>query len=259
MIYSDPACDPSRLASLYHDATVNYDQQQDEIYDSYAAVLDRALPLVGSRGTFLEIGGGTGFHAPLRGRARIHAADRDRAFCAMLSSKFKPASDRTRSSSAASSRRARCRLTRSASPAFSRCSRSMYRIRRRASRSPMHDALELAAVWHPASPRQHLGARSAKPPRRTQSDLRHRAHLPLQSRAIWASLFCARRGFEQVDSRVANRYALRHWFHLAPVPGKDLISPILEKTGLASLPIRLNAGNFGVVGVKPGGPARGHT
>src|SRR4051812_35123402 len=43
IIYSDPACDPSRLAALYEEGAVNYDSQEEQIYHSYAPVLDRAL------------------------------------------------------------------------------------------------------------------------------------------------------------------------------------------------------------------------
>src|SRR3954471_9791432 len=61
IIYSDPACDPSQLASLYEQSAVTYGSQEEQIYDSYAAVLDRALPSVRGRKSFVEVGGGRGF------------------------------------------------------------------------------------------------------------------------------------------------------------------------------------------------------
>src|SRR5262249_9070721 len=61
IVFSDPACDTSTLAQLYQHSAVTYDAQEEEIYQSYAPVLARALPVVDRRGTFLEIGGGRGF------------------------------------------------------------------------------------------------------------------------------------------------------------------------------------------------------
>ena len=61
MIYSDPSCDPGQLAALYKESVVNYDWQEKDIYQSYAPVLDRGLKYVQKRDTFVEVGGGRGF------------------------------------------------------------------------------------------------------------------------------------------------------------------------------------------------------
>ena len=61
IVYSDPACAAQDLAVLYERSAVTYDDQESQIYDSYAPILDRALATIAHRGTFAEIGGGRGF------------------------------------------------------------------------------------------------------------------------------------------------------------------------------------------------------
>jgi SAM-dependent methyltransferase len=61
IIYSDPACDPSKLERLYEQSNVTYSDQEAQIYSSYAPVLDQALSCTAGRGSFVEVGGGPGF------------------------------------------------------------------------------------------------------------------------------------------------------------------------------------------------------
>ena len=78
-------------------------------------------------------------------------------------------------------------------------------------------------------------------------------HLQLFSpRSIRALLECC--GFE--DEHVAplvNRYPLGYWARLAPMPdgARRLVRAALEATRLASVPLRLRAGNIVAIGYKP--------
>jgi SAM-dependent methyltransferase len=244
MIYSDPACDPSRLASLYQQATVNYTKQEEQIYDSYAAVLDRVLPLAKNRGTFLEIGGGNGFmlrYGAKHGFARQieiePSADAEKKFdpptpnASFIQGIFKPGLLPTNSVSFA------CffqMLDHVPSPAD--FLRSVY------------DVLEPGGVA--VSVTHNTQAFSAKVlgERSPIFDIEHTYLFNPNN----LSRLMAQVGFKQVDTfTVSNRYAMRHWLHLAPIPGKKSLLPLVEKMGLGDVRVRLKAGNFGVVGVKP--------
>ncbi len=61
IIYSDPACDPSQLRQLYAQSDVTYSEQEEQIYQCYAPILDRALQRTSLRQSFVEVGGGRGF------------------------------------------------------------------------------------------------------------------------------------------------------------------------------------------------------
>jgi len=64
-----------------------------------------------------------------------------------------------------------------------------------------------------------------------------------------------RAGFTHVRvSPFANKYPLRYWVRLLPLPSrvKDRLLSILERIGLASLPLALRVGNMVAVGVKEG-------
>jgi SAM-dependent methyltransferase len=58
-------------------------------------------------------------------------------------------------------------------------------------------------------------------------------------------------GFSGVRTfSIANNYALRHWLHMAPVPGKKAILGLAEKAHLADVKVPLKAGNFAIIGQK---------
>lgn len=250
MIYSDPACDPSRLASLYHDATVNYDDQSEQIYESYAAVLDRALPLVKHRGTFLEIGGGHGFmlrYGAEHGFAKQIEIEPSRD----AELKFKPVS--------ANAQFIRGIFTKGALPPNSVSFACFFQMLDHVPNPAdfvknVYEALEPGGVM--VSVTHNTQAFSAKI-LGERSPIFDIEHTYLFNPNNLSQLF-RKSGLEGVESfTVANRYALRHWFNLAPVPGKKAIAPVLEKLKLAGIPIKLNAGNFGVMGIKPGASPRG--
>lgn len=243
MIYSDPACDPSRLANLYHDATVNYDDQSEQIYESYAAVLDRALPLVKHRGTFLEIGGGHGFmlrYGANHGFAKQIEIEPSRD----AELKFKPASPHAKF--------IRGIFTPGVLPPNSVSFACFFQMLDHVPNpaefvQSVYDALEPGGVM--VSVTHNTQALSAKL-LGERSPIFDIEHTYLFNPGNLTQLF-EKTGLKKVESfTVANRYALRHWFNLAPVPGKKAIAPVLEKLKLAGIPIKLNAGNFGVMGIK---------
>src|SRR5205085_5366064 len=61
LVFSDPACPPETLRELYTASDGTYGPQEQQIYDSYAPILDRAAARLARRGAFVEIGGGSGF------------------------------------------------------------------------------------------------------------------------------------------------------------------------------------------------------
>jgi hypothetical protein len=78
-------------------------------------------------------------------------------------------------------------------------------------------------------------------------------HTYLFNRRNLAALFQAA-GLERVESfPIANRYALRYWCRLFPMPtGIKLASlKLLECLGLAAWRVSLRAGNCGVIGWRP--------
>jgi SAM-dependent methyltransferase len=244
MIYSDPACDPSSLATLYHDATVNYQNQQSQIYDSYAVVLDKVLPLAKGRGTFLEIGGGSGFmlrYGAERGFSRQIEVDPSEDAL----KKFAPCSPNARYVCEVFSPG----ILPAGSVSLACCFQMLDHVPDPAAFvRAVVDMLEPGGVF--VSITHNAQALSAKllGERSPIFDLEHMYLFNPGN----LSRFFRKCGLERVESfTVSNRYALRHWFHLAPVPGKKTIGQVLEKTGLAAIPIRLNAGNFAAVGVKP--------
>ncbi|MCM2322893.1 MAG: class I SAM-dependent methyltransferase [Oligoflexia bacterium] len=251
IIYSDPACDPAALASLYQASSVNYDRQEEQIFDSYAPVLDRGLRRVAKRGLFLEIGGGTGFM--LRYGAQHGFAEQlEIEPSADAELKFRPAGP------AARFVRGMFDQTLFEQGPLRRSSVSLACFFQMLDHVPspvellrtVHEALEpggiAVCVTHDTSAfsARVLGERSP---------IYDIEHTYLFNPANLSRLF-AHAGFTEIESfAVANRYSLRYWAHLAPLPLglKRSILPALERTGLARLPLRLNAGNFAIIARKP--------
>lgn len=61
IIYSDPAIDPSTLSELYEDAEVIFPEMEKDIYASYEPILKQATSGLDKSGSFVEIGGHTGY------------------------------------------------------------------------------------------------------------------------------------------------------------------------------------------------------
>jgi SAM-dependent methyltransferase len=78
-------------------------------------------------------------------------------------------------------------------------------------------------------------------------------HMQLFCKSSLLEMF-ARTGYERTETQAfANRYALRYWFRLAPIPTKlkTVMVKILMRTGLDSMKISANVGNTVAAGFKP--------
>jgi SAM-dependent methyltransferase len=78
-------------------------------------------------------------------------------------------------------------------------------------------------------------------------------HLQLFSPAS-AQFILGRAGFGGIETRsVVNRYELRYWARLAPLPSavEGGVGTVLEKTGVGRVVIPLRAGNLAAVGFRP--------
>ncbi|MCM2279280.1 MAG: class I SAM-dependent methyltransferase [Oligoflexia bacterium] len=250
IIYSDPACDPGRLASLYLQSSVNYSRQEKQIYESYEPVLDRGLKLAKGRGVFLEIGGGTGFMLKYGAR---------HGFAELV--EIEPSGDAEAKFAAPA---ANARFVRGIfdervfeSGALTPGSVSLACFFQMLDHVPdpltflrnVHTALEpggiAVCVTHDT---QALSARLLG----EKSPIFDIEHTYLFNPTNLSRLF-ARAGFSGMQAfEVANRYALRYWAQLAPMPRgfKSWLLPSLERLRLADVRIKLNAGNFALIGKK---------
>lgn len=245
IVFSDPACDTASLARLYKEAAVNYDQQEDQIYESYAPVLDRALPWLQKRGTFVEIGGGRGFMLKYAVRAGFEhqieiepSADAEKRFCPP----------------APGARFVRSLFVAGTLPPASATLICFFQMLDHVPNPGefvrnIYEALEpggvAVCVTHNtlALSAALLGERSP---------IYDIEHTYLFNPANMKRLF-GQAGFNKSQTfPVANHYAIRHWAHLAPIgrEAKKWLLPLLDKTGVADWRLKIRAGNFGIVAVK---------
>ena len=78
-------------------------------------------------------------------------------------------------------------------------------------------------------------------------------HMQLFSDASLTTLF-ERTGYQRIEVRAfSNRYALRYWLRLTPLPTfvKNLISQVLARMGFDGVKLSVNVGNTMGVGFKP--------
>lgn len=246
IIYSDPACDPSQLAKLYLQGLVNYGSQEEQIYSSYATVLDRALPSLKKRGTFLEIGGGRGFMLRY-GATNGFAEQIEIEPSADAEKKFEPSSK--------NSRFMRGIFTKGTLPPNSVSFACFFQMLDHVPNPAgfLKDVLEALEPGGIAVCVTHNTRALSAKILGERSPIYDIEHTYLFNPENMAKLF-ANTGFEVVETfPVANRYALRYWMNLAPI-GKGLkkgLMPALEKTHLADMKINLRAGNFGIIARKP--------
>lgn len=246
IIYSDPACDPSRLAFLYQQSSVNYGEQEEQIYESYAPVLDRGLKGLKSRKTFLEIGGGRGF---------MLKYGAEHGFDELI--EIEPSADAEKKFVAPTraSRFIRGIFESGTLPPNSVSMACFFQMLDHvpdplAFMKAVHEVLEPGGVAVCVT--HNTGAFSARV-LRERSPIYDIEHTYLFNPMNMAKLF-ATAGFSRMESfEVANNYALKYWFNLAPVPKglKAKLQPRLEDSSLGSVKIKLNAGNFGMIGRKP--------
>lgn len=243
IIYSDPACPPDQLADLYEKSVVNYGGQEEEIYESYKVVLDRAARLTEGRNTFAEIGGGAGFmlrygvengfrrqveiEPSLDAKEKFEAPGPEASF---ICDTFRPELLPENSVSLACFFQV---LDHMPDPfGFVR---------------DVHQCLEpggvAVGVTHDTSAlsAKMLGERSP---------IYDIEHTYLFNRRNVYRMF-REAGFDEVHVfSIANRYSARYWFNLFPSPPivKEPAMRMLEGSRLADVRINLRAGNLAVIG-----------
>ncbi len=245
MIYSDPAGDPSKLAELYHHGLVSYDTQEPEIYNSYAPVLDQALKKLSHRGTFVEIGGGTGFmlrYGVEHGfREQIEIEPSQDA-----EKKFRPVSP--------SSKFIRGIFDLGIIPPNSASLICFFQVLDhitdpRSFLKIVHEALEPGGIAVCIT--HNTRALSAKILREKSPifDIEHTYLFNLKNiSALFQSV-----GFSTAKSfSIPNKYSVKHWLNLAPFSPntKARVTKILRKTRADKLHFKLYAGNLAVIAQK---------
>ena len=245
LLFSDPACDPSTLEALYTRSAVTYDEQEEQIYASYAPVLDRALPRVRGRGDFLEIGGGRGF---------MLAWGERNGFARQI--EVEPSSDAEQKFVAPgpNGRFVRGIFKKGLLPDASVSLACFFQMLDHIP-DPLGFLRDVAATLEPGGAAvcvtHDTSALSAKL-LGEKSPIFDIEHTYLYNPDNLKRLFM-RAGFSSAETfPVSNAYAMRHWMHLAPLPSllKGPMSRLMERTKVADLKLKVNAGNFGIIGVK---------
>jgi len=249
IIFSDPACSPEQLGELYSQGAVTYGPLEDQIYDSYVPVLDRAVGRLARRGVFVEVGGGAGFMLRYGAQAGFEAQI-----------EVEPSEDAERKFVAPSARATFVRSVMTAET-LKAGSASLICFFQMLDHVPdplgflrnVHDALEpggvAVCVTHDTSalPSRLLGESSPI------FDIEHTCLF--DSRNLHG-LFAAA-GFSGVETfAVANDYALSYWLHLAPFPAvpKRALERVMEAVGMADQRLKLKMGNVAAIGQKASQP-----
>ncbi len=245
LLRSDPILRPEALARLYAGSHFTYASEAEYTRRTYGALLERVLPLVPSKRRLVEIGCGNGFfleEALARGfedvagvepslEARARASERVRA-------KIVPGLYE-RASFPAAHADVVCAFQvfdHVPDPAGLLAAVREHLVPGGVALFVNHDAGALSA--------RILGERSPI------VDVEHTA---LYDRGTMRKIF-EKQGFLVKETfSVANTYPLGYWARLAPLP-RLLKSPalaVLELTRAARLPLRLRAGNLGLIAVRP--------
>jgi SAM-dependent methyltransferase len=246
MIYSDPATDPADVAGLYATSRVTYADLEEQIYASYAPILDRAVNKLPHRKAFVEIGGGRGFMLRY-GAEKGFAEQIEIEPSADAEARFGPPSP--------TAHFYRGIFTPGVLPEGSASLVCFFQVLDHIPhpRSFLEEVLRVlqpgglaVCVTHDT---RALSARLLG----ERSPIFDIEHTYLFHRRNLAKLF-EQTGFTEVESfPVRNRYAIRYWLHLAPLPArlKSLALKFLTRLRLADKPIELAAGNFGAIARKP--------
>lgn len=245
IIFSDPACGPEALAALYEHSTVNYDSQEKQIYASYAPILERALKLLKKRGTFVEIGGGTGFMLKFGAQ---------NGFDSQI--EVEPSADAEKRFVPASSRAAFVRkvFNRRILPPHSASLICFFQILDHAP-DPGEFLRQVFEVLEPGGVAvcvtHNTDAVSAKILGRN-SPIFDIAHTYLFNPRNMTRLF-KRAGFGHVETfKVANTYAFQYWLNLAPIANapKQMLLRLARRLGVAGIRMPFYAGNFATIAQK---------
>jgi SAM-dependent methyltransferase len=249
IIFSDPACSPERLGELYSQSLVTYGPQQEQIFDSYAPILDRAAARLARRDLFVEIGGGAGFMLQY-GAAAGFASQVEVEPSADAERKFSPPSPRAT-------------FVRSVMKpgTLVEGSASLICFFQMLDHLPdplgflklVYGALQpggvAVAVTHDSSALSTRLLGEASP----IFDIEHT--FLFNARNLHDTFAAA--GFEKIETfPVANDYALKYWLHLAPLPAapKRIVERAVELVGAADLRLKLKMGNVAAIGQKANRP-----
>ncbi|HXC52084.1 MAG TPA: class I SAM-dependent methyltransferase [Candidatus Limnocylindrales bacterium] len=246
MIFSDPACPPETLGELYAASDVTYGPQEQQIYDSYAPILDRAASRLARRGAFVEIGGGSGFMLKYAAPAGFSSA-----------LEIEPSADAERRFVAPSphARFVRSMMTDALLPESSASLICFFQML-----DHLPDPLAfLKAVWRALEPGgvavcvTHDTSGLATRLLGESSPIFDIEHTYLFNHDNLSRLFSAA-GFDRIETfAVANDYSIRYWLGLAPLPAapKGALLRTLELAGVADRRLRLRLGNVGAIARKP--------
>jgi SAM-dependent methyltransferase len=246
MIFCDPAVDTNVLSQLYQEALVHYDNLEGPIYDSYRPILEAGLVrLKGSRTSFLEIGGGSGFMLRFA---------KDNGFAS--ATEIEPSRDAEKKFvPAAPSHKFICDIFRPGLVAKDSVSLSCF----------------FQMLDHVPNPREFLqnvfevmqsGGVAICVTHNTKAisarllgekspifDIEHTYLFnPENMKALFEKI-----GFKNVTTmRISNRYPILYWFNLFPFPRilKKVLNPILKALGMGKIRLSIPAGNFAVIGSK---------
>ncbi len=248
IIFSDPSA-AGQLDELYSQSVVTYGPQEQQIYDSYAPILERAAAGLTRRGSFVEIGGGSGFML----RYGVGAGFEEQV-------EVEPSTDAERRFVAPSPRaRFVCDVLTPATLAAG--SASMVCFFQMLDHVP--DPLEFLKIVHtvlePGGVAVCVTHDSSALPTRLlgeASPIFDIEHTYLFNARNLAQMFTAA-GFSAVEAfPVANDYALKYWLHLAPLPAspKRMLERVAERIGAAERRLKLKMGNVAAVARKAGLP-----
>jgi SAM-dependent methyltransferase len=245
IVFSDPACPPEILRDLYARSEVTYGPQEQQIYDSYAPILDRAVSRLRRRGAFVEIGGGSGFMLRYADRAGFEtqlevepSADAER--------RFVPPSAR--------SRFIRSVMTDAILPESSASLLCFFQLLDHHPQ-PLEFLQVIRRVLEPGGVAVCVTHDSSGLVTRLlgeSSPIFDIEHTYLFNPDNLSRLFAAA-GFRDIETfPVANDYSIRYWLGLAPLPRrpKRALERVLELVGVGSLRLRLKLGNVAAIAQK---------
>lgn len=239
LVYASPAPDPDAVLEAYGRADFDAGDESALAARTYVRLLDRVLERVDPHGALIDIGAGDG--------AFLAAAD-GRGFSARVG--FEPSAAPI--ASAAPDVRPLLRqepfsagVLPPQSASVVTCLQTIEHVDAplalcEAAAEMLHPRGALILVCHDV---RSLSARVLG----TRSPIFDVEHLQLFSRQSARALL-RRAGFATIEVRpLVNVYPLSYWLRLAPMPAKERVLPVIERTRIGRSRIPLRAGNLAVV------------
>jgi len=241
-LFSTPIMDPDRIASLYRDSPQDYTEEGVNIVRSYLRPLRKWLPLLPRRDSVVEIGCGHG---------AILGALRDLGFSQVTG--VEPSEDAVRRAGDDVRPYIRNELFDAARfPASSADLVCAFQVLDHFA-EPQNVLDGIGTMLKPgglcyviihderALHVKVLGERSP---------IIDVSHIYYFNRTTLRRIF-ERAGFDVLECmNIWNAYTLRTWFRMLPVPGKNWVMQLLERTSAGSLTLSLPAGNIGLIARK---------